>query len=102
MTLVASNKNDLSNIIVRIDIKQIYASLYSYSVSFGGEPHFEDCGYTSIADALLAASSEGGEFLGYEVAYRGITIGTYQSIASAADAEFIAQAAVDTIASLYS
>jgi hypothetical protein len=48
----------------------------------------------------MAASGSDGDFLGYEVAYSGITIGTYRSVASIANAQFIAQAAVDTIASL--
>lgn len=100
MTLVASNQTSRPSLIVRLDVEKIDSGLYAYSVSCGGVQLYEDSGYTSISDALMAASSGDGEFLGYEVAYGGVTIGTYASVASTANAKFIAQAAVDTVASL--
>lgn len=100
MTLVAGNQTSRSNLIVRLEIKKFDSALYAYSVSCSGVQLYEDFGFTSISDALMAASSGDGEFLGYEVAYGGITIGTYRSVASTANAQFIAQTAVDTMASL--
>ncbi len=100
MTLVASNQTNLPSLIVRLAIKKIQSGFYEYQVSASGVLLYEDSGYTSISDALMAASGSDGDFLGYEVAYSGITIGTYRSVAPIANAQFIAQAAVDTIANL--
>ena len=100
MTLVANNQTSRSSLIVRLAVKQIQSGFYEYQVSASGVLLYENSGYKSISEALMAASGRDGDFLGYEVAYSGITIGTYPSVTLIANAEFIAQAAVDTVASL--
>jgi hypothetical protein len=96
----AQNKVKPTHLIVRLVIEQLERSLYAYSVSSSGVLLYEGSGYASIVDALMAASGGSDEFLGYEVSYRGVTIGTYRLVTPIEKANSIALDAVETISSL--
>jgi len=102
MTAKANNIIYQPSLIVRLAIKQIQSGFYEYQVLANDLLLYEDSGYESISAALMAASvGHEREFLGYEVAYNGITIGTYPSNGFTYKAKFIADQAVETVASLH-
>jgi hypothetical protein len=99
-TADASAPHGRSPLVARLDIRKLQASLYEYHASFAGQELFSDTGFSSIAEALHAASDVTGDIVGFEVAYAGLVVGTYSVDVLRATAEEVAQRAVDTAASL--
>jgi len=89
-----------SPFVARLDILKLQAGLYEYHASYAGQELFSDAGFSSIAEAIQAASDVTGDIVGFEVAYAGFVIGTYAIEVVRATAAEIAQRAVDTAASL--
>jgi hypothetical protein len=86
--------------VARLDIRKLQAGLYEYNASYAGQELFSDAGFSSIAEALHAASDVTGDIVGFEVAYAGFVVGTYSVDVLRATADEVAQRAVDTAASL--
>jgi hypothetical protein len=89
-----------SPFVARLDIRRLQAGLYEYHASYAAQELFSDAGFSSIAEALHAASDVTGDIVGFEVAYAGFVVGTYPVETLRATADEIAQRAVDTAASL--
>jgi len=89
-----------SPFVARLDIRKLQAGLYEYHASYAGQELFSDAGFSSIAEALHAASDVTGDIVGFEVAYAGLVAGTYSVDVLRSTADEVAQRAVDTAASL--
>lgn len=89
-----------SPFVARLDIRKLQAGLYEYHASYAGQELFSDAGFSSIAEAIHAASDVTGDIVGFEVAYAGFVAGTYSVEVLRATADEVAQRAVDTAASL--
>lgn len=89
-----------SPFVARLDIRKLQAGLYEYHASYAGQELFSDAGFSSIAEALHAASDVTGDIVGFEVAYAGLVAGTYSVDVLRSTADEVAQRAVDTVASL--
>jgi len=99
-TADAKAPRERSPFVARLDIRRLQAGLYEYHASYAGQELFSDAGFSSIAEALHAASDVTGDIVGFEVAYAGFVIGTYSVDVLRATADEVAQRAVDTAASL--
>lgn len=66
-----------SQIIARLWVHKVAPGEYTFSVAHGEEVLYEDAGFTSIKESILAANDQQGPIKGFEVAYQGVVIGTY-------------------------
>jgi len=88
-------------LIARIDLLRTGGS-YGYRVLADADLLYEDTGYTSVVHCL-AGAVEGlpPQVRAVEVACAGIVSGTYPLAALAANADSVAQHAINTTASVY-
>ena len=68
---------DDTHIIATLSVRRVAPGQYLFEVSNGGEVLYEDAGFTSIEEAISAASNQQGPIRGFEVAYQGLVVGTY-------------------------
>ena len=99
-TADANASRGRSPFVARLDIRKLQAGLYEYHASYAGRELFSDAGFSSIAEAIHAASDVTGDIVGFEVAYAGFVAGTHSVEVLRATADEVAQRAVDTVASL--
>lgn len=88
--------------IVRLAIVKLDKCLYEYSISDCGVELYRDAGFASIADAIRGAAEGESAFLGYEVAFGGVTGGTYPAEVLGLDAVSIADNLIETLKNLHS
>lgn len=81
-----------------ISISKLAGSLYECHVTYGGQEMFSDAGFTSINEALTAASDTSGNIEGFTVEYQGIMVGTYPIAFLQSSPESIARDAKATVA----
>lgn len=83
-------------LLARLDVDRLDTALYEYTISYSHRKLFSDAGFSSISDALGAAAEDAPEnFIGFEVAYAGLVVGTYPVQEVQANAEAIARRAVE-------
>jgi hypothetical protein len=87
-----------SGFIPLISISKLTSSLYEYDVTYGGQEMYSDAGFTSINEALAAASDTSGDIEGYTVEYQGIMVGTYPAAFLQSSPESVARDAIATAA----
>jgi hypothetical protein len=90
-----------SGIIPRLDISKFEPGFYSYWLSYGGQEMMTESGFSTIREAIEAATDITGDIRGFEVAYAGVTVGTYPFATLCSSAEMVAQEAVATVAALH-
>lgn len=81
-----------------ISISKLTAGLYEYHMTYGGQEMFSDAGFTSINEALAAATDTSGDIEGFTVEYQGIMVGTYPAAFLQSSPGSVARDAVATVA----
>ncbi len=92
-------------VIARLCVFKTEPGLYDYEVSLQGLPGeslLTDSGFASIREALESASHLTGPITALEVAFRGVSAGTFTLARLNRDAEEIAKHAVETYAAVMS
>lgn len=93
-------ESDNSPIIARLSVRRVAPSQYLFEVSHGGEVLYEDACFTSIEEAISAASNQQGPIRGFEVAYQGLVVGTYLCEEIEHVVEEVAERAVELVAAV--
>ena len=88
-------------VIARLDVSKLAPGLYSYSITYGGHELLADEGFESISDAIYSAADITGPILGFEVAYSGVSAGTFPLDYLRADPQEVASRAVEMVAELH-
>lgn len=89
-----------SPIIAELSVHKVAPGQYLFALSYGGEVLYEDAGFTSIEEAISAASNQQGPICGFEVAYQGVVVGTYLCEELEHVVEEVAERAVELVAAL--
>ncbi|MDO9006456.1 MAG: hypothetical protein Q7V20_23685 [Aquabacterium sp.] len=85
----------LPSVIASLSIHKIDSGLYDFTVSCSGQPLYEDAGFSSVTEAIVAAIQQEGPIRGFELSYGSIVIGTYLCEELKADAAGIADHAME-------
>lgn len=85
-------------IIPRLDIFKLQPGLYEYRLSYHGHEMMADAGFSSIREVIESAIDITGRILGFEIAYSGVTVGTFPFYELRLSAEKVAQQAIETVA----
>lgn len=93
---------DLTSVIGRLCVFKSGPGLYDYELTCDGQSLLSGDGFGSIREAIQAAADITGPITALEVAYGGITAGTFTLYQLRASAEQIAQHAVGTYAAVTS
>lgn len=93
-------ESDNSPIIARLSVRRVAPGQYLFEVSHGGEVLYDDAGFTSIEEAISAASNQQGSIRGFEVAYQGLVVGTYLCEEIEHVVEEVAERAVELVAAV--
>ena len=89
-------------VIGRLSVFKDEPGLYRYALTCEGQAIFDGDGYSSIREAIEAGSDLTGPITALEVAYGGVTAGTFTLQRIRVSAEEVAQHAVDTYAAVLS
>lgn len=92
---LTSVTNGAINSLVELHLTRPESASYFYSVCFAGSELFDGGPYSSLSAALAAAAEDGADFLGLQLGYQGVVIGTYTPGEVLAGSEAIAERCVE-------